>query len=471
MLPDDALLEIFDHYMADVRLEEDGWKTIEKAWQSLVHVCHRWRSTVFGSPRRLDLQLVCSRGTPARDTLDVWPALPLVIRCDPGDTHPIRGDNIIAVLEHTDRVCHIFIPKVLSSDLEILLSAMQKPFPELTYLQLWLPDEAEVPVLPDSFLGGSAPRLKRLAFGGIPFPGLPKLLMSATQLVALELADIPHSGYFPPDAIVTALSTLTSIDYLVLEFRSPRSCPDPANRLPPPLTRSALPVLSSFLFNGVTEYLEDLVTCIDVPQLKHLDVTFFYDITIDIPQLIQFISHTPMSELKKVHITLRDRGARVDFSPQTFHDQGFMVEISCKRLDWQLSSLEQVCTSCLPFLSVLEDLYFYEDPHSEPDRNGNIDNGLWIELLHPFASVKNLYVSEKFASDIMPALQELVEGGTTEVQQMLPTLQNIFLAKLESSGAIHKGLEQFVAAREVSGLPIAVSLWTSYEQDSEDRFF
>jgi hypothetical protein len=80
--------------------------------------------------------------------------------------------------------------------------------------------------------------------------------------------------------------------------------------------------------------------------------------------------------------------------------------------------------------------------------------------------VKNLYLSEDFASDIVPALQELVEGRTTEV---LPTLQNIFLARLELSRAIHKGLEQFIAARKVSGFPIAVSLWTSFEQDIEDQ--
>lgn len=44
-----------------------------------------------------------------------------------------------------------------------------------------------------SFLGGSAPpRLREL---WIPFPGLPNLLSSATDLVALHLLNIPHFGY------------------------------------------------------------------------------------------------------------------------------------------------------------------------------------------------------------------------------------------------------------------------------------
>jgi hypothetical protein len=50
------------------------------------------------------------------------------------------------------------------------------------------------PAIPDSFLNGSAPRL-RLPF--IPFPGLvPQLLLSATGLFLLHLRGIPHSaGY------------------------------------------------------------------------------------------------------------------------------------------------------------------------------------------------------------------------------------------------------------------------------------
>ena len=104
-----------------------------EAWQSLVHVCRRWRSVVFGSPRRLNLRLVCTAKTPARDTLDVWPALPLVIRCN-GDYPTESVDNIIAVLERSDRVCQINLMDVPSSHLEKVSAAMQEPFPELTHL-------------------------------------------------------------------------------------------------------------------------------------------------------------------------------------------------------------------------------------------------------------------------------------------------------------------------------------------------
>ena len=452
-LPDEALLAIFDRYMYGVQFGEER----QKAWQSLVHVCRRWRRIVFESPCRLDLRLVCTGGTPTKDKLDVWPALPLIISCE-GDcqTGSVGSvDNIVAALERSDRVCLIDLVNVESSEMEISLAAMRRPFPELTDLRLWNADEMSV--VPDLFLGGSAPRLEDLTLGGIPFPGLPKLLLSATHLRHLQLNYTPHSGYFSPGSMVAALSTLTSLAFLELQFLSPRSCPDRASRLAPPKTRSILPVLTTFQFKGVSEYLEDLVACIDAPKLNLLDITLFNDIVFDTPQLIQFISRTPKSKaLEKAHITLRNHAASVNFSSQTSRYGDLKVEVSCKGLDWQLSSLEQVCTSCLPPLSMLEDLYFYEDPH--PDWKDNIDNGLWLQLLRPFSAVKNLYLSDKVASRIVPALRELVEGRATEV---LPTLQHIFSGGLESSGPVLEGMKLFFAARQVAGHPIAVSRWTN----------
>src|SRR5712675_2359159 len=48
-------------------------------WIALAHVCRRWRSLVFQSPRRLNLRLICTPKTRVRNTLDIWPPLPLVI--------------------------------------------------------------------------------------------------------------------------------------------------------------------------------------------------------------------------------------------------------------------------------------------------------------------------------------------------------------------------------------------------------
>jgi hypothetical protein len=175
VIPDDVLLVVFDFYVnqhsaEDLSLHDKPIKKEIEAWQLLVHVCRRWRSLVFGSPHRLNLRLVCTAETPARDTLDVWPALPLLIW---DRAYLTEGfSNIIPILERSDRVCQINLC-IPPSELEKVSAAMQEPLPELT--GLWLASYETATVLPESFLGGSAPRLQFLWLNRIPFPGLPKL--------------------------------------------------------------------------------------------------------------------------------------------------------------------------------------------------------------------------------------------------------------------------------------------------------
>jgi hypothetical protein len=114
MLTDEDLLAIFYFCQG----ENETIKEV-KAWQTLVHVCRRWRGIMFGSPRRLKLRLVCTSGTSARDRLGVWPVLPLVVQCD--DDRPIENvDNIVAALECSSRVRRIHLGDVSSSHLEMV---------------------------------------------------------------------------------------------------------------------------------------------------------------------------------------------------------------------------------------------------------------------------------------------------------------------------------------------------------------
>ncbi|KAF8472224.1 hypothetical protein DFH94DRAFT_192314 [Russula ochroleuca] len=284
---------------------------------------------------------------------------------------------------------------------------MQVPFPELTHLVLWSVDET-VSVLPDSLFGGSAPRLEDLWLDGIPFLGLPKLLLSATHLHALRLERIPDSGYILPEAIVTALSPLTRLRILRLEFQSPRSFPDRASRHLPPQTRTVLPALTELSLKGVSEYLEVVMALIDAPQLYSLRITFFNDIVFDAPQLAKFISRPPtLKDLTTARVTFEHDVASIGLSSQTSGYGSLSVSIPCRELDWQVSSMEQVCTSCLPPLSMLDDLYI-KILHPNPNWQDNIENAQWLELLHSFTAVKNLYLSEKIARRIVPALEELV---------------------------------------------------------------
>jgi len=363
-------------------------------------------------------------------------------------------DNIIAALGQSNRVCKVTLLDLADRQLEQVSAAMQVPFPELTVLRISSAGETP-PVIPDSFFGGSVPRLQYFSLDGIPFPGLPKLHLSATHLVDLDLHDIPHSGYISPEAMVALLSTLSSLGELHLEFRSPQSRPDWESRSLPPPKRTILPDLHHFEFKGVTVYLEDLVTFIDTPKLEYMEIMFFNQIDFHCPRLSQFINRTTplLEELDEAHIEFDDRTAivglrcSVDFPTADY----LRIGISCREPDWQLSSIEQVCNSLLHPLSTMGVLYIDHCYSELVWKDDAIENTLWLQLLLSFTEVKDLYLSGEITPGIAAALQELVGSRMAEV---LPNLQYIYVEEIESAVHFEESIRDFVAARQLSNHPI-----------------
>jgi hypothetical protein len=87
--------------------------------------------------------------------------------------------------------------------------------------------------------------------------------------------------------------------------------------------------------------------------------------------------------------------------------------------------------------------------------NDFIKDTLWLELLLPFIAVKNLYLSKEFVSGVVAALQELDGARITEV---LPSLESIFVEGLEPLGLFQECIGQFVAARQLAGHSVAISI-------------
>ena len=437
MLPDVALLEIIHFYVDEASIG---------AWHTLVQVCQKWRIVVFGTPRRLNLRLHCKSRTPVKEMLDAWPLLPIVVSSD--DYKKWGKDNIAEALKHNDRICEVDICDMPRSELEIVLAAMQQPFPALTRLRLRSLAKT-APVVPALFLGGSTPRLRSLHLYHILFPGLPELLLSATHLVHLELWRIPDYTHISPETMITCLSTLTRLERLEIGFKSPPSRLDWRSQVPPPQTPILLPVLTELRFWGFWGYLDDLVAQIDAPLLNKLIIILFHQPIFDIPQLSHFISRTPK-------LKTQDK-ARVVFSscsvfvtlPLIFNGT-LELKIISRRADLQLSSMAQVCRSSFirDFIRTVEHLYIFKDPQPS-----NIEGSQWLELFHPFTAVKGLYISRELVPRIAPALQELVGERVTEV---LPALQTLFLEKtLLSTPTVTQIIDRFVAARELAKHPIA----------------
>ena len=167
----------------------------------------------------------------------------------------------------------------------------------------------------------------------------------------------------------------------------------------------------------MSNYFEDILARIDAtPVLDCLQITFFKQPIFHTPYLSQFVCRVP-----KFHALI---GARVIISS---------------------SNVSVVLTAEHLYLTTTW-THWWQDTESTQ----------WLELLLPFTSVKNLYLSKKFASHITPSLQELVGERVTEV---LPALRNLFLAELQPSGHVQQAIGRFVSARQLFGHPITVSQW------------
>jgi hypothetical protein len=458
MLPDDVLVDIFNFYEDHGNLPwwdhwDDDW---QDPWHTLVHVCRRWRYLVFASPRRLNLRLNYRGHRPISEVLDAWPVLPISLISVFDASHERLGNRVGALeSEHYHRICEIHT-RMTNSHWERFTEAMQKPFPELTDLTVWTDDV--VPVLPESFLCGSAPSLRTLMLISIAFPSISKILLSAHQLVKLDLWDIPDSGYFSPDALATSLTVMTRLEFLRLGFHSPRSRPE-SRTLPPP-TRFVLPALTRLIFTGVYEYLEDLLARIDAPLLDDLDIEFFMDLDFDVPQLHRLIGHA--EELKTVDradVSILNHDIRLYLYSNIALVDGrrrLELRIDCRELDYQLSSLAQVCSPSFPIIFALENLQIEEHISlSSSHWKDDMENDQWLELLDPFTALKNLYLTDGIARRFCGALQELPGERATEV---LPALRNIFVREL-SLKHVQEAMKPFVAARQVSSHPVVVGNW------------
>jgi F-box-like len=450
ILPDDVLLEIFHSY-----LDLFGRSRPSAGWRGLVQVCQRWRNLVFGSPLHLDVKLHCTAKTSLSEMLDVWPALPISIKqhlCS--GLSQVERENVFAILELHQRVCEIDLTGVSNEFLEQVGQVMQNPFPALSELLLESSSPSPL-VLPNSFLGGSALRLRVLELQHIPFPALPNLLMSTSDLRHLYLSSIPLSTYIPSQVMVTCLSQMTRLEVLVIEFsRFKHSQTSPPS---PPSTRTILPTLTYLRFQGWCNYLEDLVASVDTPLLRTMSLSFFKAGTYDMPQLSRFISCT--NQLRspcRVDAVFYGHTIKVKLYPQTdlTPDSVLDLEILRQDPDQRLSSLAQLCQS-LSSLPTLERLDFRRGLSDDSALPYNIENTRWLELWRRFVGVKNLHITKPLGLPVMSALAVLTGDGV----RVLPALQNIFLEGLQPSGPLRDNVDQLTAARQ----SISVHHWNRWQ--------
>ncbi|KAH8981059.1 hypothetical protein EDB92DRAFT_216609 [Lactarius akahatsu] len=430
MLSDDVLLNTFRHYR----------DASPRFWSTLVHVCKRWRRITFTSPLGLDLRLYCTYGTPVLRTLDYWPPLPIVVQYGGSPTldppGPEDEGDVVAALKHSDRVSSIGL--TITTSLLGNLFAIEKPFSKLEMLVLRSSDDVQL-TLPSTLQWGT--RLRSLHSTRIAFPALPQLLSSSENLVDLQLHEVPSIGYLSPKAFANALSGTTQLQSLSLHFLSPTSISHP-NHTPSPVERVVLPALFHFKFRGTSEYLNNFVTRIDAPRLGDIQVRFFNQLIFYIPQLGLFIDRIDMQKShRRIDIVPSERSISICFT-QPGSPTRFGLQISCEQLEWQLSSITQICDQLSPFLSRVENIGIYTT-HRSTGKGGE----QWVELIRTFGDAKDFRVAGELATDILRALRP----SDGELATMLPSLRTLGVPELGAHGPLWEAVESFVTPYRHSG--------------------
>ena len=335
---------------------------------------------------------------------------------------------------------------------------VQEPFlfPALKYLDLET-NEGTTFVIPNAFLGGSAPLLQQVCLCGIQFPSLPKLLSSTSNLVRLSLNSIPMTGegHISPDAMTTYLSVLTKLRSLNLTFRQQSSSPYPADQHPTASTRIVLPALVNLWLEGPHGYLEDLVGRVDAPLLTSGQLEFYDEPIFDTPRVPQFLHRSKMfKSLGKFEVYFCRKSIVASFRPLSCHAK-FYLSFQCSGLPAQGAIMEQICAQWLPLVSHVG-LLKPDDPFRTEEKWWEAVTP-WLGFLRPFTTVQTLRLCGMATmSHVAHVLGELKGERVKEVLPVLCTIE-VDCLQQGASEILHL-LRPFLVTREDLGHPVVVKV-------------
>ena len=450
ILNDDSLLHVFYLYWPLFR-DEDGpadWRYNGRWWYALAHVCQRWRNIVLRSATYLGLSLLCTYGTPVADMLAHSPPIPLIISYFTKNRELTTEDEegIILALKQHDRVRRVRLHNACTI-IEKLILAMDEECPilEFLYISRRIEDNTTILRFPESF---QAPHLRYLSLGSFALPIASRLLTTAVGLVTLHLAMVHPSTYFHPNTLIRWILLMPQLETLtiILILSVPNRDVERQLTHMPIIAPNTLPNLHHLRLRGVSAYLEALVHRITTPRLNELHIEFFNQLTFPVPRLLQFIIAAENIRLGKAVLRFGDKVVGVGVDSQEGNAFPFRIAVKCHHLDWQASSMAQICNSLRHIFSAVEHLILQRDVHSESsEEHSDVDHTERRKLLRPFSNVKTLRISEGLVKDVSRCL-ELEDGGPG--LEVLPKLR-----LLEYSGS-SDAYASFVDARRNAGHPV-----------------
>ena len=461
ILDDDSLLNIFYLYRPFFLGEGNEYERLYggneqwdegRWWYRPAHVCQRWRNLILGSASYLRLSLLCTIGTPVQNMLAHSPSLPLTVDySNEGDITTEDEEGILFALQRRDRVRHLRLYYPVQN-LRKLVMAIDGEFPILEYLILeTLTEDSMALVLPETL---QTPHLRHLALNGFACPIRPRLHPVSTSLVTLFLIIDHPSAYFQPNILLQWISFMPQLEGLAIGFTFPVPNLDVERQLThtPSTTHATLPNLRLFQFQGVTAYLEAVVSHFTTPRLEGLEIQFFKQLTFSFPRLAQFIHTTENIRFGDAVIMFEDEQIRMGMSFREADKYAFAVTVDSCHFDRQVSSVAQISNSLSQVFSAVEYLTLRGRVHGQSSEERNdVDRVEWRKLLRSFSNVKTLRVDDGLVEKLSRCLR--LEDGELPLE-LLPELQELTYIGSRDTG---DAFSSFIDARQNAGHPVTLA--------------
>ena len=380
------------------------------------------------------------------------PPLPLTIYYRGKDGITAEDEEgLLLALEQRHRVRHLYLVFPVQY-LRELIMAIDEEFPILEYLIVGpkTMDSAAL-ILPETL---QAPNLHHLILTSFAFPVQPQLHPTATGLVTLALTITHPSAYFQPNVLLQWISSIPQLETLVIAFTFDVPNRDVESQLThtPITTHIILPNLRSFVFKGVSAYLEAVVCRITAHRLEKLKILLFKELTFSVPHLPQFMNTTENLRFDDAVIKFKDKEIYVWMSLREARTYPFVVTVDCCNLDWQVSSIAQIFNALSQVFSVVEHLDFRHEVHSSQlsEVHNHVDRIEWRNLLRPFSNVKTLRVRDGLVEQLSRCLR--LEDGELPLE-LLPELRELTYPGRRDTG---DAFTSFIDARQNAGRPVTL---------------
>ena len=221
----------------------------------------------------------------------------------------------------------------------------------------------------------------------------------------------------------------------------------------PITTHVTLPKLLTLAFRGASAYMEAVVRHITPPRLEKLEIYLPNQLTFSIPCLLQFMNTTENLKFSHAEFLFSDERVCVEVYP---HEEAktsvLFIEVDCRHLDWQVSSVAQIFNALSQKFSAVEHLTFNHRVRSRSSEEHNeVDRTEWRRLLGSFINVKTLRIADGLVGEFSRCLR--LDDGEPPLE-LLPELQELTVS---GSGAVDDAFTQFIDARKNAGRTVTLN--------------